>query len=112
MIGGNTEIQLQWLSGTTTTEYGTDIEQWETMHNLTGWLDFTGGEAGNASFNAKIQESTHVFVCDYVALDSRINAENSRVIDAMGLEYEVKLIDDPMNLHKQLEIYLKLTGGQ
>lgn len=112
MIGGNTEIQLQWLSGTTTSYIGTDIEQWETLHSLEGWLDFTGGEAGNASFNAKIQESTHVFVCDYVALDSRINVENSRVIDAIGLVYEVKLIDDPMNLHKQLEIYLKLTGGQ
>ena len=28
-----------------------------------------------------------------------------------GKVYEVMLIDDPMELHEQLEIYLKYTGG-
>jgi len=44
-------------------------------------------------------------------LDSAVKAENSRMIVNGGV-YDVKLIDDPMGLHKQLEIYLKYTGGQ
>jgi hypothetical protein len=26
--------------------------------------------------------------------------------------YDIMVIDDPMELHEQLEIYLKYTGGQ
>ena len=37
---------------------------------------------------------------------------NSRVVDEDGLIYDVMLIDDPMKMHKQLEIYLKYAGGQ
>ena len=71
----------------------------------------SGGDSKYTTYNAKIQESTHVFVADYVALDSRIKAENSRLI-VNGNIYDVMLIDDPMELHQQLEIYLKYTGGQ
>lgn len=52
-----------------------------------------------------------VAVADYVALNKVITAEDSRVVIA-GRRYDVLLIDDPMELHKQLEIYLRYTGGQ
>lgn len=111
MIGGNTTIQLQTRT-TTQNRIGEDVEAWDSVHEILGFLDLSGGDSKYSTYDAKIQESTHIFISDYVALDSSIKAENSRVVDEKGLIYDVMLIDDPMNLHKQLEIYLKFTGGQ
>lgn len=111
MIGGNTTIQIQ-ISTTKKNAIGEGVKSWETVQEIQGWLDLQSGDSGYQNFNAKIQESTHVFVSDYYVLDGRIKSENSRVIDEDGLVYDVMLIDDPMKMHKQLEIYLKYTGGQ
>lgn len=52
-----------------------------------------------------------MFVADYKQLSDMIKTENSRmVID--GRVYDIMVIDDPMGMHEQLEIYLKYTGGQ
>lgn len=56
-------------------------------------------------------ESTHIFMCDYFGVSEQVKAENSRMI-ITGLQYDVMLIDNPMNLNEHLEIYLKYTGGQ
>lgn len=111
MIGGNTSIQIQ-ISTSKKNVIGECVKSWKTVQTIHGWLDLQSGESGYQNFNAKIQESTHIFVSDYVALDTAIKAENSRVVDEDGLIYDVMLIDDPMKIHKQLEIYLKYTGGQ
>lgn len=111
MIGGNTTATIQVDLGTGYNAIGEQESAWTDVQNITGWLDLSSGDSKHTTYNAKIQESTHVFVADYVRLDASISAENSRmVID--GQRYEVLLIDDPMWLHKQLEIYLKFTGGQ
>lgn len=110
MIDGNTIAELQ-ISSTARNEIGETVKSWTTIHQIPGFLDLSGGESKYSTFNAKIQESTHVFISDYVALDAGIKAENSRLIEN-GKIYDVLLIDDPMELHKQLEIYLKYTGGQ
>ena len=78
---------------------------------LKGFIDLSTGDSNRTTYNAKIQESTHVFISDYVLLDASIKAENSRMV-VNGERYDILLIDDPMELHKQLEIYLKYTGGQ
>ena len=111
MIGGNQIAEVQ-VSTTKRNAIGEAVKSWETVQRIRGWVDLTAGESRYTTYNAKIQESTHVFVSDYVPLDSRIKSENSRMIDEDGLVYDVLLIDDPMKLHKQLEIYLKYTGGQ
>ena len=110
MIGGNTIAQLQ-ISTTTKNEIGESVKEWNTIHNIAGFLDLSSGDSTYTTFNAKIQESTHVFVSDWKQLDPSVKAENSRMIVNGGV-YDVKLIDDPMGLHKQLEIYLKYTGGK
>jgi len=110
MIGGNTIAQFQ-ISTTTKNEIGESVKSWETIHNIAGFLDLSSGDSKYTTFNAKIQESTHVFVSDWKQLDPSVKAENSRMIVNNGV-YDVMLIDDPMRLHKQLEIYLKYTGGQ
>ena len=76
---------------------------------LTGFLDLQGGDSKYSIYNAKMQESTHIFICDYVELDAK--AENSRMV-VNGGRYDIMLIDDPMGLHKHLEIFLKFTRGQ
>ena len=110
MIGGNIEgiIQVKTVSKN---EIGEAVKTWSDVQTLKGWLDLQAGDSKYTTYGAKMQESTHIFVADYVKLDASISAENSRmVID--GGRYDVMLIDDPLGLHRQLEIYLKYTGGQ
>ena len=110
MIHGNTRMQLQ-VKTVTKNAIGEQETAWETVQTLFGWLDLQAGGTNFTTYNAKIQESTHIFIADYVKLSSRIKAENSRaVID--GYVYDITLIDDPMNMHQHWEIYLKYTGGQ
>lgn len=110
MIGGNITGTFQ-ISTTVKNEIGESVKSWADVQSITGWLDLQSGDSRYSTYNAKLQESTHVFVADYVALDASITAENSRMVIA-GKVYDVLFIDDPMELHKQLEISLKFTGGQ
>lgn len=109
-IGGNKHMQLQ-VKTVTKNAIGEQVEKWETIQQVTGWLDLSGGDSKYTTYDAKIQESTHIFVADYVQLADGITAENARaVID--GNRYDIMLIDNPMEMNLQLEIYLKYTGGQ
>lgn len=110
-INGNIIAQLQKRTGTTKNEIGEQVKTWETLHSLRGFLDYSSGESRYTTFNAKIQETTHIFICDFVKLDSSLVPENSRMI-INGRTYDVVLIDNPMGLNRHLEIYLKYTGGQ
>lgn len=106
---------IQVNTGTTKNEIGEHVKTWTDVQTIKGWLDLQSGDSRYTTFNAKIQESTHIFIGDYVELDSRIKAENSRLLLGSGeaaLVYDIILIDDPMEMHQQLEFYLKFTGGQ
>lgn len=111
-IGGNTRATVQVYTSNTN-DIGEHVQTWADAQTLKGWLDLSSGEARFATYNAKIQESTHVFICDYVSLDSRITAETSRMVINSKV-YDVLLVDNPMELGtgSQLEFYLKHTGGQ
>lgn len=109
-IGGNKTMQLQ-VSTITRNAIGEPIQSWETVQEVTGWLDLAGGDSKYQTYSTKIQESTHIFLADYVQLTEGITAEASRaVID--GKRYDIMLIDNPMEMNMQLEFYLKYTGGQ
>lgn len=111
-IGGNVTCAFQINIPTPTkNEIGENIPNWVVIQTIDGWLDYLTGETNRTSYNAKIQESTHVFVADYVDLDSKIEAEKVKAF-INGKVYDVKLIDNPMELNAQLEIYLKYVGGQ
>lgn len=112
-IGGNMSIIILKQSGTGTNAIGEKVQKWEPVQSLWGWLDQLSGGTGYTAYNAKIQESTHVFISDYVPLAEGVTAENCRVKIGKAM-YDVTLIDNPMELKSgsQLEIYLKYTGGQ
>lgn len=109
-IGGNISGQLQIKNGFTRNKIGEKIENWETIETLTGFLDYQAGDSKYQNYSTKVQESTHVFICDFVDLGN-INAENARMI-FNDKRYDVMLIDNPMELNYHLEIYLKFTGVQ
>lgn len=118
-IGGNTKAVIQ-ITTNTNNEIGEDASTWvDALPSFLGWLDLSSGDSPSVNFNAKIQESTHIFMCDYFPLiykvegqeDVEITSENSRmVID--GKVYEVLIYDNPMNMNHSLEVYLKFVGGQ
>lgn len=111
-IGGNTTGIIE----TRTAQKNAIGEQtltWTEAARLRGWLDLSTGEARTTTYSSKIQESTHVFICDYTPLPDGVTAENARMVIG-GKRYSVLLIDNPMEMcsGSQLEIYLKYTGGQ
>lgn len=106
MIGGNIEAMLQQKSGSEVNSIGERIQAWSDYLKLWGWLDLSTGDS-KYNYDAKLQESTHIFICDYTAVDRK--ADNKRLV-VNGNIYDVLLIDDPMELHQQLEIYLKYVG--
>lgn len=119
MIEGNTTAVLQ-VSITTKNEIGESVKAWHDVWSQNGWIDLSSGDSKHTTYNSKIQESTHVFICDYKAISGtftfggktvKVSAESTRMV-ANSQAYDVMLIDDPMELHQQLEIYLKFTGGQ
>lgn len=108
-IGGNISAQLQ-VKTTTKNAIGESVPIWKTRYTLTGFLDLANGESRYTTYNAKMQESTHYFICDYVKLDA-VEAENSRML-INGKTYDVMFLDNPMEMNYHLEIYLKYTGAQ
>ena len=110
MIGGNTIAVLQ-VSASTKNKIGEGAKSRDTLDETTDFLALSSGDSKYTSYDAKIQESTHVFISDWKPLDVPIKVENSRLL-VNGEVYDVMLIDDPMGLHKQLEIYLQFRGGQ
>ena len=111
-IGGNTTVELQ-IKTDTKNSIGENIHAWKTVQRLKGWLDFMSGEARRTVYNAKIEESTHVFIADYIPLNALVTAENARLVHN-GETYDITLVDNPMGLQNgsQWEFYLKYTGGQ
>lgn len=109
MIGGNITATIQTYT-TSKNDIGEMTKDWKDTQTLTGWLDLMAGTSDYINYSFKVQESTHIFLSDYVELANGIQAETSRMtID--GKAYDIMLIDDPMGMHRQLEFYLKYTGG-
>lgn len=105
MIGGNQEAILQ-IKTTTKNAIGETVDEWENKMTLKGFLDLLGGSYSHATYNAKIQESTHLFIMDYISIP--YDEVQSRLFIG-DKPYEITLIDNPMGLNKHIEIYLKLA---
>lgn len=106
MIGGNITAYLE-VRTTKKNEIGEAITKWETKYQLVGFLDLSTGDSKHTNFNAKLQESTHIFICDYLNLEVKAN-QARMVINKKS--YDVQLIDNPMELNEHIEIYLKYIG--
>ncbi len=114
MIGGNINALIQ-IRNTQKNAIGEAVQEWKDVGTVLGWLDYSSGENSILTFKGKIQDTTHMFLCDYsnyvtATQDEKVTSENARMmID--GNVYQILMIDDPMGLHQHIEIYLKYVGG-
>ena len=90
-------------------EIGEHEKRWVDAQ-IEGFLDLMSGDSNFQSYDAKIQESTHIFIMDFIVLNPTIRPNTSRLSIEQDV-YDILLIDDPMNLNRQLEFYLRFTGG-
>lgn len=106
MIGGNVTAVLRKTVPTGRNRLGEVIHTDVTTNTLYGYLDMVSGES-NRAFKAKLEESTHVFLCDYVAIP---RDTHNRYMVINNHRYDVLYIDNPMELCEHLEVYLKYVG--
>lgn len=107
-IGGNKTLNLYYRDNYSINEIGEKIPVKTLYKSIVGFLDYQNGDSKYMNYNAKMQESTHVFICDYEPINKR--AEELRA-EIDSVEYDVMIVDNVMELDKQLEIYLKLIEG-
>ena len=62
-IGGNTTAIMQ-VRTTQKNAIGESVPTWVDAFSLFGWLDLSGGDS-HYTYNAKVQQSTHIFLCDF-----------------------------------------------
>lgn len=121
-VGGNIQALLQVKKNGAKNAIGERVNTWVDCTSILGWLDLSTGDSKHTTFYAKVQESTHIFLCDFTNLKNLstdtdeqetvdVTSDNARMM-VNGEVYEILLIDDPMNMHDHLEIYLRFIGGQ
>lgn len=107
MIGGNASAILQ-IKSNSKNAFGEINKDWYDYQNLVGFLDFTSGDSSyKSNFKGDVEETTHIFLCDYVELFVETTQCRMIIDDKI---YDVLMIDDPMGLHQHLEIMLKYNG--
>lgn len=107
MIGGNLLATFQ-LKTVIQNEIGEGVKVWTDFKTVKGFLDLSSGNS-NYSHKTKSEDSTHMFICDVDSDIRSLDITKCRCLINSRI-YEVKFIDDPMELGDHLEITLKLIG--
>lgn len=115
MIDGNIQATVQIKTTSGKNVIGENIEAWENVGEVKGYIDFASGQNDMQNYNAKLQRTSHYFICDYqkwIAMkhDQNVTAENSRMVINENI-YNVLMIDNPMELNQHIEVYLEYVGG-
>lgn len=109
-IGGNIYGVLQ-VNTAQDNAIGESVKSWtDAITDIPGWLGLQNGEQSNRTYNAKIEESTHVFLCDFFPAVYALAAQDTRMI-IKGFVYDVTFIDNPDEMDEQLEIFLRRVGA-
>ena len=108
-IGGSIAGVIQTKT-TTKNEIGEAVQTWEDAFSQRGWLGLQSGDSKYTNFNAKLEESTHVFLCDFHSGIYALADQDTRMI-LKGVVYDVLVIDNPDEMDEQLEIYLRRVGA-
>ena len=93
-IGGNIIGTLQ-VQEAKKNSIGEPERIWSDAVQMKGWLGLQSGDSKYSSYNAKIEESTHVFLCDYNSRAYALSNQDIRML-IKGRTYDVMLIDNPM----------------
>ena len=107
-IGGNITATIQTKT-TNKNAIGESVKTWANAFSTVGWLGLQSGDSKYSTHNAKLEESTHVFICDYHSDIYALADQDTRMI-IKGKMYDVLFIDNPDEMDEQLEIYLRKLG--
>lgn len=107
-IGGNISGVIQAKTAAKNA-IGEAVKEWTDACSLFGWLGLQNGDS-KYTHNAKLEESTHVFLCDFSAEAYALANQDCRM-NIKGVIYDVLLIDNPDEMDEQLEIYLRRVGA-
>lgn len=110
-IGGNITGTFQTKTSAAKNGIGEREETWTDAISFEGWLGMQSGDSKRSVYNAKIEESTHVFLCDFNAEIYALAGQDVQM-QIKGNVYDVLYIDNPDEMDEQLEIYLRKIGGQ
>lgn len=110
-IGGNTDLVLKYETFTTNA-IGEQVKDWVELQTIRGFIDLMTQSKDYANYNKAMENSTHVFISDYVSIATKDENGKKRDFKAVvdGDEYDVTYIDNPMKLNKHLEIFLEKVG--
>ncbi len=67
-VGGNIQALLQVKKESVRNAIGEREHKWVDCTSILGWLDLSTGDSKHTTFYAKVQESTHIFLCDFTNL--------------------------------------------
>jgi len=110
-IGGNITGTIQKKDFSGKNAIGEAKNTWTNVFSQIGWLGLQNGDSKRSIYNAKIEESTHIFLCDFNSEIYALADQDTRMI-FKGNMYDVLLIDNPDEMDEQLEIYLRKVGGR
>lgn len=110
-IGGNITGTFQTKTSAAKNSIGEREEIWTDVISWDGFLDMQSGDSKRTVYNAKIEESTDVFLCDFNADIYALAGQDVQML-IKGNVYDVLFIDNPMETDEQLEIYLRKVGGR
>ena len=106
MIGGNVDAIIQ-VETSSKNAFGEIENTYKNLTTVKGFLDYTGGDGSyKNNFKGELEETTHIFICDYENVASKATPTHSRMIIDDKI-YDILYIDNPMNLNEHLEIMLK-----
>ena len=106
MIGGNVEAIIQ-VETSSKNAFGEVEKTFENLTTIKGFLDYASGDGSyKSNFKGELEETTHIFICDYDSITANAKPTNLKMI-INGGTYDVLSIDNPMGLNEHLEIMLK-----
>lgn len=106
MIGGNVDAIIQ-VETSSKNAFGEIENTYKNLTTVKGFLDYVGGDGSyKNNFKGELEETTHIFICDYDSITANAEPTTSRMV-INNKNYNVLLIDNPMNLNEHLEIMLK-----
>ena len=106
MIGGNVDAIIQ-VETSSKNAFGEKETTYKDLTTVKGFLDYVGGDGSyKNNFKGELEETTHIFICDYDSITANAEHTTSRMIIDDKI-YDILYIDNPMNLNEHLEIMLK-----
>lgn len=109
MVGGNVTAEVIRIQKTKNAKGVFASGEPEHLMDVRGWLDYQAGQSSHLAYQAKVEDTTHVFISDHDVEYAALSVAGL-FLQMDGRRYEVLLIDDPMGLHEHIETYLRYVG--